>query len=106
VNRHQRTDKGFGPALGPDATDVAEHTFLALGYEVRRERSDWMLTPAASGLQQALIEGWADAAAEMEPLESASIQDWCARRLAHVDNQQSQIIVGHEDLAGWLRLQN
>ena len=32
VNRHQRTDKGFGPALGPDAPGLAERCFATLGY--------------------------------------------------------------------------
>ena len=38
VNRHQRTDKGFGPALGPDATDVRRRAVRALGYRVQRAR--------------------------------------------------------------------
>jgi len=31
VNRHQRTDKGFGPALGPDATGFAATSFASRG---------------------------------------------------------------------------
>jgi hypothetical protein len=33
---------------------------------------------------------------------SALLADWRARRIAHVDDGRSQLIVGHKDLAGWL----
>ena len=102
VNRHQRTDKGFGPALGPDATDVADATFRALGYEVRRDRSDWVLPPAMGTLQCDLIKGWAAAAVEIAPADTLLIRRWSERRLAYVENQQSEILVGHEDIAAWL----
>jgi hypothetical protein len=48
-----------------------------------------------------LIAGWADAAAAVAPDRSAPILDWRARRLAHVADGRSQLIVGHKDLAGW-----
>ena len=41
-NLHQRTDKGFGPALGPDAAARAVERFAALGYSVVEGRSDWV----------------------------------------------------------------
>ena len=106
MNRHQKTDKGFGPAAGPDATDDAARSFAAVGYRVRRETTDWVLPPEARALQRRLIEGWAEAAVEIAPEQSAMIHDWLARRLAHVEAGRSQVTVGHEDLAGWLPAQD
>jgi hypothetical protein len=103
MNRHQRTnDKGFGSAAGPDAVDCAERWFVAAGYHVRREPSDWRLTPEQGELQRQLIEGWAQAAREIAPQQMGMIHDWLARRLAHVEAGCSQVVVGHEDLAAWL----
>jgi hypothetical protein len=102
VNLHQRTDKGFGPALGAGATDAAVRCFADLGYQMRREQSDWTLGPDHTALQRQLIEGWADAAIAIAPEQQAMIGEWRTRRLQHVDAGQSRLIVGHEDLAGWL----
>ena len=101
MNRHQKTDKGFGTAAGPDATDDAARCFSAVGYRVRRESSDWVLGPETRDLQRGLIEGWAQAAVEIAPHQSALVDDWLARRLAHVDAGRSHLTVGHEDLAAW-----
>ena len=102
VNEHQRGDKGFGPALGPTACTVAAECFGALGYSVEREASDWHLEPDASELQRQLIEGWSRAAVQMAPDRSAFIREWTDRRLAHVLDGHSRLVVGHEDLAVWL----
>ena len=101
VNEHQRTDKGFGPALGPDATDVAARCFEAAGYHVRRAASDWLLAPESRALQSQLIEGWAQAASEMSPVRARVIDGWRDRRLAHVAAGWSEITVGHDDFAAW-----
>jgi hypothetical protein len=102
VNRHQRTDKGFGPALGPDAADAAERCLTSLGYQVQREPSDWVLAAESDQLQRQLVEGWADAAMAIAPERSASIRGWLARRLTHVAGGRSQLVVGHQDLGGWM----
>ena len=101
VNRHQQKDKGFGAALGPDAAATAERLFAGAGYQVQRQPSDWVLSPDARGLQEALIDGWAQAAAEAAPTESASIQGWRRRRLAHLAGGRSRLRVGHQDVAAW-----
>jgi hypothetical protein len=98
VNRHQRTDKGFGAALGPDATDRTAGILTEAGYRVRTEPSGWVLGPEFAELQRQLLAGWARAAGEIAPGRSATIADWLARRLAHVDRGPSRLEVGHTDL--------
>ena len=102
VNQHQRGEKGFGPALGPEATRVAEACFRAEGYDVRVAPSDWLLTPQQHELQRALIAGWASAAQELAPDDAAIIEAWRARRVAHIDGGRSRLRVGHHDLAAWV----
>jgi hypothetical protein len=101
MNRHQRTDKGFQPAAGPEGGASAARAFEAIGYVVRRDRTNWILGPDSQALQRQLIEGWAQAAVEMAPEKTAAIRDWLVRRLDHVGQGRSRIIVGHEDLAAW-----
>ena len=101
VNQHQHGEKGFGPALGPDATRVAEACFRAEGYDVHVAASDWVLAPDQHELQRALIEGWAGAARELSPSDAAIIDGWRARRLAHIDVGRSTLRVGHQDLTAW-----
>jgi SAM-dependent methyltransferase len=103
MNRHQNTDKGLGGvAAGPAAVDSAERSFTAMGYHVRREKSDWRLVPEQGDLQRQLIEGWAHAAVEIDPGTRSWVDGWLARRLAHVDAERSHVVVGHDDLAAWL----
>jgi SAM-dependent methyltransferase len=101
VNRHQRTDKGFGIATGPGAADSAEACFAAAGYDVHRAPSDWVLAPEDAELQRQLIDGWASAATEITPSHAAVIADWGTRRIAHVDRRRSRILVGHQDLVAY-----
>jgi SAM-dependent methyltransferase len=101
VNRHQRTDKGFGPALGPDAGATAAHRCGVLGYRVRAAPSDWHIGPDRVGLQRALLTGWREAAGELAPDAAAAdawLDDWLAARLAQVDAGVSELLVGHLDL--------
>jgi hypothetical protein len=102
VNRHQQSDKGFGPALGPDAVEAAVRAFTAADYQVQRVRSDWHLTSSDHVMQAQLIDGWAGAAAEVDPALAGEISAWRGRRQAHVTAGRSIITVGHEDIAGIL----
>lgn len=106
VNRHQRTDKGFGPATGPDAVEIAGRGFADVGHEVHRARSDWDLPPEDAELQRQLIDGWAAAASEIAPEHATTIAQWRTRRIAHIDARRSRIIVGHEDLVAFPRFRH
>jgi hypothetical protein len=100
-NRHQLGDKGFGPALGPKAADGAAAAFARHGYAVRTAASDWRFAPADAAIQQALLDGWLGAAAEIAPERRGELESWHARRRAHVAAARSTLTVGHSDLVGW-----
>ena len=89
VNRHQRGDKGLGPALGPDAPDAL--STLLDGVETAQ--SDWQVGPRDDAMRQALVDGWAGAAAEIAPENGDTISDWRARAAS----EPRRLIVGHAD---------
>lgn len=103
VNDHQRTEKGFGPALGPDAAIRTVRLLERLGYEVRTEKSDWRIDAGQAALQAELMTGWASAAAELAGEERALVDAWLERRLAWLRDGQSRLVVGHVDVAGRVR---
>jgi SAM-dependent methyltransferase len=95
---HQRRDKGFGPALGPQAAAHAARALSVRGLRVERARSDWRLGAREAALQGELLRGWTQAAVEAAPGSRAAFEGWLARRLAQRDAGRLQVIVGHEDL--------
>jgi SAM-dependent methyltransferase len=103
LNRHQRTDKGFGAALGPGAADFAETLCRELGYQVRVAASDWRVGSGEGGLQRALLEGWERAATALHRDQRSRLRDWRSARERWVDNGESTLLVGHRDLAAWPR---
>lgn len=103
VNRHQRTDKGFGPALGPDATGALTVRLRELGYEVMTRPSPWRLGPEQWAMQMALLEGWVNAARQIAPEAKHDWADWLARRRGWIKQGASRLRVGHEDLFAWKR---
>lgn len=95
-NRHQRTDKGFGPALGPDAVGAATALFARIGYAVVEGRADWDLGPADS-LQSTILAGLAAAALAVGS-PAAEIEGWVRRRQQLLTEGRSRLMVGHVDL--------
>lgn len=98
VNRHQRTDKGFGPALGPIAAAAAIDRFRNAGHTIVQGLSDWVFAPHDRAIQQDVIAGWASAAEEMDELPLAEIVGWLTRRRDVIAAGRSRIRVGHVDV--------
>jgi hypothetical protein len=96
VNRHQLTDKGFGPALGPAAAEVAPERFRRAGFAVVAGRSDWSFAPQDRDMQVAMLDGWAGAAGDIG-VASSIVAEWLAERRDHVAAGRSQMRVGHVD---------
>ncbi|MFN8057923.1 MAG: class I SAM-dependent methyltransferase [Vicinamibacterales bacterium] len=101
LNAHQRRDKGFGPALGPEASAAAATACERGGYAVDRLRTDWVVDADAAAFQRALVDGWASAAAETTVVDAGEVQSWHLRRAALVARGESRLTVGHEDLFAW-----
>ncbi|HTY48176.1 MAG TPA: hypothetical protein VMB48_00635 [Steroidobacteraceae bacterium] len=97
-NLHQRTDKGFGPALGPEAGVAAMRIFAECGCGIRCAPSDWELAPGDRTLQHALLEGWFRAAVQIDAGQEPALRGWLARRRAQVEAGRSKLRVGHVDV--------
>jgi hypothetical protein len=98
VNAHQRTDKGFGPALGPGATQAAAERLERVGYSVVQGRSDWVFAPHDRDMQVEMLSGWAVAAQEIGDIAGLELAAWLKRRRDLVAAGRSSIRVGHTDL--------
>ncbi|WP_018872104.1 class I SAM-dependent methyltransferase [Thioalkalivibrio sp. ALJ16] len=101
VNRHQRSDKGFGPALGPAAAATCAEQLEALGYRVQVAASDWRIGVEQAALGAALIEGWVGAAAAIRPERAGDLQAWGDARAQALAAGTVELTVGHQDVLGW-----
>jgi SAM-dependent methyltransferase len=97
VNAHQRNDKGFGPALGPDASRYTHRAFEQRAYRVFETQTDWHLKAADGDLQKALLAGWVDAAREQSRI-AEQFARWHECRLAQMESGELVVRVGHRDL--------
>lgn len=98
---HQRTDKGFGAALGPTAVAALEARLAPAAGELLVARSDWRLGYGDQTIQKVLLDGYAQAATEIAPGQAAEIADWRDQRARQIEAGRSEHRVGHQDLL-WL----
>jgi hypothetical protein len=101
VNRHQRTDKGFGPALGPGAADAAKSAFERVGYSLMQGRSDWSFGPGDREIQRLVLAGFASAVGELGDVPPGEIAGWVGRRGGHLAAGRANMTLGHVDLFAW-----
>jgi hypothetical protein len=93
---HQRSDKGFGAALGPTAGERAAERFAHFGYAIAEGRSDWMLEPKDAKIQNAVFSAWAEL--NRLTLSPDVIANWLALRRRHLAEGRSRLELGHLDI--------
>lgn len=96
-NRHQRSDKGFGPALGPDATAHLSTLCETYGFTVITADSGWRLGPSSAELQREFLAGLQRPILEIGNVDNASLEDWLDFRRSKIGVDGSLCIVGHTD---------
>lgn len=103
-NRHQQSDKGFGPALGPDASDHLAVLCQAKGFTVETDTSPWRLGPETARLQNEFLLGIRRPIEEMGNISSSDFERWLDFRLSHISVEGSVCTVGHTDFLALPRI--
>lgn len=96
-NLHQRSDKGFGPALGPAASAHLSHRCEALGFTVEIADSPWRLGPSSAELQKEFLAGLERPVREIGNVSDFAFREWLEFRHSHIGRDGSLCIVGHTD---------
>ncbi|MEM8571670.1 MAG: class I SAM-dependent methyltransferase [Pseudomonadota bacterium] len=95
-NSHQKSDKGLGTALGPDAAKVAEAVFNELGYETFTAPSPWKIESVSDPVHTEFVSGIKSALAAEGGMDAAALQSWAD---AHTPLPEGgSCTVGHTDL--------
>lgn len=96
-NRHQQSDKGFGPALGPEASAHLFTLCEASGFRVGTAESRWYLGPSSAELQKEFLSGLVRPVCEIGNVDDAELNEWLEFRLSKIGVNGSLCIVGHTD---------
>lgn len=96
--RDQRRDKGFGPALGPDAATALTEALSARGFDVRGETSDWRIPASATVMLDRLVAGHADAALRWPAANRVAIDLWEHDRRDGILAGRLTMRIGHRDV--------
>ena len=90
---HQKTDKGFGVAAGPDATSIMQRELTARGFQVTLASSPWQSDQTEAGFIHALATGSAAAVRETGLLNEQDVEQWLAARIS-----AQHCTIGHWDI--------
>jgi hypothetical protein len=99
-HQHQLTDKGFGSAVGPAASERLQSLLNARQFTTVSAPSPWILDYRDHTLIEQLAIGTAGAAREMNTISDTLINQWEQSR-----RQANQCEIGHMDLFAY-RVQN
>ncbi|MCA9130450.1 MAG: class I SAM-dependent methyltransferase [Planctomycetales bacterium] len=102
IERHQRSDHGFGPSLGPDAAGRLAKLLGEYGCQVTLQSSDWVLDFADSSLVAMLIGGVSKRVQsfyESNDLHTLElVQGWEESRRNQLQQGNVRVTIRHLDL--------
>ena len=104
LNKDQKSEKGFGPALGPEAAGEAVARLQAKGLQVLSGPSDWQVGPDDRDFLEEFLGGWFRAARsrwDIDAVEPTALEDWYRLRMAQIEAGELSVMVGHVDLVAW-----
>ena len=90
---HQKTDKGFGVAAGPEAAGILQRELQLRRFEVTLAPSPWQIDRSETALIQALATGSAAAVRETRLIGAQDVDQWLAAR-----RKAEHCTVGHWDI--------
>lgn len=96
-NRDQKSDKGFGLALGPASARRACDHLRTAGFKLHVADSPWQLGPEMAALHGQLIDGIARAAGQAGALDAPA---WARTR--QDATHKTRCSVGHQDILALL----
>jgi len=98
LNVDQLTDKGFGPALGPQAAARAAEMFRDCGYQVVQGTSDWRAGSKERDFLETFLEGLVGIG-QKNHLRSDKLAEWHHRRQQNAQAGALKALIGHIDFA-------
>ena len=79
---HQKTDKRFGVAAGPDASTIMKRELATRGFQVTLAPSPWKIDQTEATFIHALATGSAAAVRETGLLNTQELDQWLAARVS------------------------
>ena len=95
-NTDQKRDKGFGPALGPDASDFLQSQFNITKFQCLSATSPWLLDSGDYLLTESLINGISEVALQTDGLTNSDVLSWKAFRIKNI--KTGSCFLGHTDI--------
>lgn len=95
---HQKRDKGFGPAEGPESAATLAKLLKEAGYGVETADTPWVLKPSDVALKTELLKGLHGAAMETGLVSDNGANDWLFWRSSMSDQKGSRLKTGHTDI--------
>lgn len=100
-NRDMFRDKGFGPALGMNSSDLLKGSLTKADYHVKEMDTSWRIGPGRKNLQKRYLEDLFSAVTNGDMKNDLeSVKKWKDHRISIIEAGESRLMVGHTDILG------